>query len=518
MRRPLLLASTVALAVLGPAVSAAGAASGFTLVQLRAAAACSGAAPLAAAGATPVARELRLWRLPSAEAERVLPALRSRGAVRLAEPDRPLAAIDAVAGARLDPLSGEEWWRAAVHVEGLTPPGPGVAVTIVDSGIDVSHPEFAGRPNTVVLNQQEPVGIGGEHGTAVASLVAAPENGVGMVGIYPQVLLASWDAARGAGTRLDTSEIVGGIVAAARRAPGVINLSLGGTEKDILVQQAVGFAIAKGSLVVAASGNDGEVGSPLGYPAVLPHVLTVAATDRNDNVASFSSRSPYVDLAAPGTNITVATALGRAWRPSAGTSFSAPLVSGAAAWVWTTRPELDWSQVFEVVRRSARDLGTAGRDTASGFGMLDVGAALTFAAPIRDLLEPNEDVDYIDAEGLYAAGVAPLTTRARPTASVAARVGGVEDPRDVYRVYLPRGGRLVVTANADADVELALWRKGTQSVVQRFASRDRLARAATQGQREMLRYRNAAPGRIAWLAVIPRRGTEGAYRLTVRVR
>jgi subtilisin family serine protease len=394
-----------------------------------------------------------------------------------------------------------------------------VPVTVVDSGIDVSHPEFAGRANTIVLNEQEPEGIGGEHGTAVASLVGAPENGVGMVGVYPQVVLASWDAAKGAGTRLDTSEIVGGIIAAARRGRGVINLSLGGTERDLLVQQAVGFAIGKGSLVVAASGNDGEAGSPLGYPAVLPHVLTVAATDRNDNVTGFSSRSPYVDLAAPGTGLTVATALGHGWRASAGTSFSAPLVSGAAAWVWTARPELDWSQVFEIVRRSARDIGTPGQDAASGFGVLDVPAALALPAPVRDALEPNEDVDYVEADGLYAAGVAALTTRAQPRVTMVARLSGLEDPRDVYRIYLPRRGRVVARVESEADLELSLWRKGTHSVLERFAGGDRLARAATLGRTEILRYRNLGPGRIAYLAVTPRRDrADAAYRLTVRAR
>ena len=87
----------------------------------------------------------------------------------------------------------------AIGVDGLTPPGPGKPVTIVDSGIDVTHPEFAGRPNTATLNPQEPAPIGGEHGTAVASLVGAPANGAGIVGIYPQAVLRSWDAALGRG-------------------------------------------------------------------------------------------------------------------------------------------------------------------------------------------------------------------------------------------------------------------------------------------------------------------------------
>ena len=259
-----------------------------------------------------------------------------------------------------DPLQGDEWWRAQIGIDGLTPPGPGVPVTIVDSGLDFSHPEFAGRADTIPLNEQEPPGIGGEHGTSVASLIAAPLNGVGVVGIYPRAILRSWDAAKGDGTRLESSEIAGGILAAARAGRSVINLSLGSDSRDLAIELAVSEAVATGSLVVAASGNDGDRGSALGYPAAFPHVTTVAATDRSGGVSAFSSRSPYVDLAAPGNDILVASALGKNWRPTSGTSFSSPLVAGAAAWVWTVRPELTAGQVAEVLRRSARDIGPPG--------------------------------------------------------------------------------------------------------------------------------------------------------------
>ena len=115
-----------------------------------------------------------------------------------------------------DPLVPSEWWRAAVGVAGLTPPGPGVAVALVDSGMSFEHPEFAGRPNLVALNAQEPAPVGGVHGTAVASVVGAPVNGVGLVGVYPEAVIRSYDTAIGDGVRLESSEIVEGILAAAR--------------------------------------------------------------------------------------------------------------------------------------------------------------------------------------------------------------------------------------------------------------------------------------------------------------
>src|SRR4029078_4110903 len=212
-------------------------------------------------------------------------------------------------------------------------------VTIVDSGLDVAHPEFLGRADTQALNAQEPAPFGGEHGTVVSSVIAAPVNGVGLVGIYPRAVLRSWDAAKGDGTRLESSEISAGLLAAARAGRSVITLSLGSDPSDLSIELAVDEAVASGSLVVAASGNDGDRGSPLGYPAAYPHVTTVAARDGSGRGAPFSSRSRYVDRAAPGDGIIVASALGQDWRPASGTSFSSPMVAAAAAWIWAARRE-----------------------------------------------------------------------------------------------------------------------------------------------------------------------------------
>src|SRR5256885_6205987 len=99
-------------------------------------------------------------------------------------------------------------------------------VTLVDTGVSFNHPEFAGRPNLIALDNQEPAPIGGVHGTAVASVVGAPVNGVGLVGIYPQAIIRSYDASLGDGTQLPASEIAAGLVAAAAAGPSGVNLSL----------------------------------------------------------------------------------------------------------------------------------------------------------------------------------------------------------------------------------------------------------------------------------------------------
>jgi hypothetical protein len=497
-----------------PAAKAApAAAAAASLVELTASARCTEAADLARAGAQQVDARLGLWRLAPELAARLVPALRERGSLVFTQPEQTYEATATTETP--DPLQADEWWRAQVGIDGLTPPGPGVPVTIVDSGLDFSHPEFAGRADTLALNDQEPPGIGGEHGTSVASVIAAPLNGVGVVGIYPKAVLRSWDAAKGDGTRLESSEIAGGILAAARAGRSVINLSLGSDVRDLAIELAVNEAVASGSLIVAASGNDGDRSSPLGYPAAYPHVTTVAATDHTGAVASFSSRSGYVDLAAPGDDIVVASALGKNWRPASGTSFASPMVAAAAAWIWTARPELAAGQVAEILRRSARDLGQQGRDSASGFGMLNVAAALALPVPVRDPYEPNDDIDEVDPNGdRYLSRAPALTTPTRRTASAVGRVDAYEDPRDVYRVWVPAGRRVTATLRSSSDGDLALYNATAPSVAGRFATAGRLATAATRGTVERLRYQNGARGRWTYIAVrLPSGTLDATYRL-----
>lgn len=505
------------LALAGAGGSRPAAEEGATLLQLRPGAARAAEVSLAEAGARLVAPELRLWRLPAAQAAPLARKLRAAGALERAQPDRPTGTL---AATQFDPLSDGEWWRTVIGIDGLTPPGPGRSVTIVDSGLDVTHPEFAGRPNTILLNAQEPQPIGGEHGTAVASVLAAPANGAGVVGIYPEVVLQSWDAAIGRGTQLETSEIVAGILAAARTGPGVINLSLGGPEREPLIEQAADVAFAKGSLIVAASGNDGELGSPLGYPAALPHVLTVASTGRDDTVSPFSTASRFVDLAAPGEDMVTATALGRGWLPGvSGTSFAAPLVSGAAAWVWTARPRLDNTQLFEIIRRSARDVGAPGRDDATGFGVLDVESALAYPAPPRDPFEPNDDIEYVKPDGFFSSDIPAFTTQLRQSSRLRARLDRIEDPRDVYRIWLPAGKRVTLSLASSSDVDMSVWKPAALSVQERPGGL-RLGLSAKRGTgSERIVLPAGKSGRTAFVAVGPGKGVrEAEYLLVVRAR
>src|SRR5207245_3248808 len=144
-----------------------------------------------------------------------------------------------------------------------------------------------------------------------------------------------------------------------------------------------------------------------------PHVLTAAATGREGIATSFSSQSPYVDLAAPGLDIPVAEPLADdagGYITASGTSYSAPMVSAAAAWVWTVRANLDNTQLSDVLRLSAHDIAPAGYDRATGFGMLSIPDALTVSAPAPDPDEPNDAIDQVSPHGLFAGGKPAITS------------------------------------------------------------------------------------------------------------
>ncbi len=294
-------------------------------------------------------------------------------------------------------------------------------------------------------------------------------------------------------------------------------------------RDAVLLAFRAGSLVVAAAGNDGIEGSPREYPAAYPHVLTVGATTESGRVAVFSTLGPFVDLAAPGARIDVAEPLSNenqtGYDDASGTSFSAPMVAGAAAWVWTTRPAIDNTQLFEIMRLSAVDFGASGFDAASGYGLLNIPRALGFRTPPRDPQEPNEDPDQIEPHGLFASGTSPMTSPAHPAGTISARVDRNEDPVDLYRVWVPP--RRAIRASCTGSVALRLLRPGTEGEAaacarEREARRRRLpeprgAKAATSTSRSARdraddRVQRAPHGRSTVAAVHSTRARPGAPR------
>jgi hypothetical protein len=488
------------------------------ILQLTPAAPEAAEAVLRSAGAEPIGPQLRIWRLRGPGTARAIARLERLHALRAVEPDRALRARPAFAAwPPSDPLSAQQWWVPAIGANTVVPPPAGVPVTDVDTGLDFSHPEFATRANTVALNAQTTTGDQDEaHGTAVASVLAAPENGLGIVGVYPQAALQAFDASPD--ELLDHGSIINGVLAAARRHAGVINLSLGGASQDFVFQEAIAAAFGEGSLVVASAGNAGENG-PVVYPASYPHVLTVAATTEGDAPTAFSSSSNAVDLAAPGQHIPVAVPLWMSpsgYMQADGTSFSAPLVSGAAAWVWTARPTLDVTQLFELMRRSARDVWRPGWDKDTGFGVLDIPNALSFPAPPVDPQEPNDDVYLVKPNGLFREGTALILGGGRRSTSFAARLDATEDPEDVFRVALPAHSRLRVQVSASARTSLELWGPKTRTVYEKGAAkrRDLLAARGPSRTLRVTATNSSGKTRVAYVNAYLGKGVlDGSYSL-----
>jgi hypothetical protein len=331
----------------------------------------------------------------------------------------------ASAGAR---VADETWWLAHIGDDPAQAPGPGVPIVIVDSGVDATHPVFAGRPDTTYLNDQSTTGGGDWHGTAVAAVA---------VGAYPRAALEIWDISP-AGD-LSVPAAVTAIEAAAQHCPRVISLSFDASVRDEALADAITTAQHNGCLVVASAGNGGATSANV-FPASLPHVISVGSTDEDDGVTSFSALSPNLDLVAPGFDVLTAVP---AWRKAggydtvAGTSFSAPLVSAAAAWLWTLRPTLSALQVSEVLRSSAHDLGFPGFDSSTGYGLLNVPAALAAPTPAVDPFEPNDDVGEVKPGALFPDGEPALTSQAKPSTRIAGSLDASDDPHDLYRIWIP---------------------------------------------------------------------------------
>ena len=258
--------------------------------------------------------------------------------------------------------------------------GADVTIAVIDSGIDTSHPELAGRiaGSFDALGSSEGPHL---HGTSVASTIVAHGR---LMGAAPSSRLL---AIRAFGT-LDTGSKDSGAdsnsfvviksldYAVANRAQ-IINMSFAGP-KDRAIGRSLAAAASKGIVLVAAAGNAGSRSSPL-FPAADRNVIAVSATDKDDQLFSASNRGSYVAISAPGVDILSAAPEGK-YQILSGTSLSAAYVSGVAALMISRSPEIASSDVRATLLSTARDLGPAGRDDQFGAGQVDALSAVSAVA------------------------------------------------------------------------------------------------------------------------------------------
>jgi hypothetical protein len=432
-------------------------------------------------------------------------ALKRRGALVYAEPDIVLHRRSAPDGAP------DGWARGPVIPSTLPPPAPTVAVGIVDDFVDTTLPDLGAQ--TQILNG--PPSITGAHGTEVASAVSAAGNGVGVVGIFPSVPLKSY----GLPPNITCSAAANGIVAVVNAQARVVNLSFGSTEQCATLFRVVEAAYGAGTLVVAAGGNEFTNGNRPSYPAAWPHVLSVAAVNTLGQPGFFSSRNAAIDIAAPGVDVPVdvpltldADGVADGTTTDSGTSFASPIVAGAAAWVWSARPDLSNGQVADVLRDSATDLATPGYDTQTGFGLVNVPKALTVATPQDDPLEPNDAITFIDGTAFRTPD--PYIWRGFPRGALRASVDVVEDPVDVYRIRIPaHSGVRVRLATVFGDADLFAFPGSRKSLSGKPAKRSQKNGKATDAF--TLTNRSRSPLRY-YIAIVSasRTSLNSAYSLT----
>ncbi len=267
----------------------------------------------------------------------------------------------------LSPLRVEAAWDVTT--------GAGVTIAVVDTGVDLDHPDLAGRlvPGYDFVNDDATPQDDNGHGTLVAGTAAATgNNGVGVSGVAPAATIMPVKVldADGGGNDVDISA---GITWAADHGADVVNLSLAGPGNSAMLAAAVAYARSVGVVVVAATGNAG-VDIPY-YPAASPGVVSVGATGDDGSAAWFSNRGAYVDVAAPGLAV-VSTALDDTYDDASGTSLAAPIVAGIAALVRAHEPGLTEAAVTARLRNTAKDRGPAGFDPVFGAGTVDAYAAV----------------------------------------------------------------------------------------------------------------------------------------------
>jgi thermitase len=328
-----------------------------------------------------------------------------------------------------DPLPADEYMSMQYGLAKMDVPGawkvtqgnPDLVVAVLDTGVDYNHPEFAGRmvkgPNFAYRKPEpatadkpaakpdfpgvpQPTGPDDPlddfgHGTHVAGIIAAGADGKGVVGVAPRVKIMAVKVlgASGGGTTWDIAQ---GIQYAYTHGAKIINLSLGGPSQNGFVEMLIADARARGTLVVAAAGNNGWNldGPPINagivqmpksiYPAMYKASMAVGATDDQDKLGTFSNYGRKVSVTAPGVKIlstmpttpsamTVAAGFLKNYDVMSGTSMATPMAAGAAALVMSAHPDWTPDQVEEALTRTADKVGP---EPFFGKGRVNVGKAV----------------------------------------------------------------------------------------------------------------------------------------------
>jgi subtilisin family serine protease len=326
-----------------------------------------------------------------------------------------------VAQQQAAPASGDQYVAdklklAEVHKVAT---GKGVLVAIIDSQIDVRHPELA----SAIAESFDAVGQADKphtHGTGMLGAIVSRGRLMGIAPGAKALAIHAFATGTKQSPQATTQAIIAGLEFALEKGARVINMSFAGPY-DPMLQVALKKAAERGAVLIAAVGNNGPKSPPL-YPAADPHVIGVTATDQNDAPYTGANRGAYVAVAAPGVNI-IAPAPEAAYQLTTGTSVAAAHVSGVAALLLERHPNADAATILEVLTASATKLTSDSRDDQVGWGLIDPASALA-------------ELDARIADGT----VATSAPAAKPTAAPAVTTSPAPEKRALPRpgIYAPK--------------------------------------------------------------------------------
>ncbi len=315
-----------------------------------------------------------------------------------------------------DQVGNDTYYANAWHLPKIQAPmawdsslGTGVTIAILDSGVDGTHPDLQGK---LVAGWNFYDGNGNTadvygHGTKVAgAAAAASNNGAGVTGVAWNAKIMPIRISDTAGYAF-FSTIAEGIYWAADNGAKVVNVSYA-VHGSTSVQSAGKYLQGKGGLLINSAGNSGAVDNSLANSAM----ITVAATDTTDLKTSWSSFGNYVDVSAPGQGIWTTTR-GGGYGAVNGTSFSSPITAGVVAMMMSANPNLKPSELENILKITAVDLGAAGTDQSFGAGRINAAAAVQRARGIATAPDATVPKVAITAPGASTvSGIVPVNVSA----------------------------------------------------------------------------------------------------------
>lgn len=309
-----------------------------------------------------------------------------------------------------------QWYTSAINADDSwndTTGSSSTTVAVIDTGFALNHEDLTGRwadggydfynndddPSAGATN---PNGSGVSHGTMVAGLVGATgDNGVGVASVNWRTKILPLQVLSDNGYGW-TDDVAAAVSYATSQGVDVINMSLGSSAGDPVLKAAIDNAVSSGVTVVAAAGNCGGTNyayqgcsyrGQISYPAKYSNVIAVGATDSNNNMASFSSYGPEVDIVAPGSGAIRSTMWTLANQTSAynsilsGTSFSSPIIAGIAALQAGEYPGISPSEIKKNLISSAQKVGGMRGNFYTnyyGYGLVDVYKSFHPASCVND--------------------------------------------------------------------------------------------------------------------------------------